>query len=69
MNFNPQRDIIVRDFGFLDVHQDFQSGKRNALGSIDGWNAFRIIPASIKPRALAGQVGVFSSGQAVSRQM
>ena len=69
MNFNPKCDIIVRNLGFLQVHQDFQSGKRNAFGSIDGWNALRIIPASIKPRALPGQVGVISSGQAVSRQM
>ena len=68
MNFNPKCDIIVRNLGFLQVHQDFQSGKRNAFGGIDGWNAFRIIPASIKSRALAGQISVFSSGQAVSRQ-
>jgi hypothetical protein len=68
-NFNSQCDIVVRNLGFLEVHQDFQSRKRNAFGGIDGWNALRVIPAPIKPRALAAQIGVFPSGQAVSRQI
>jgi hypothetical protein len=69
INFNSECDIIVRNLGFFDVHQDFQSGERNAFGSIHSWNAFRIVPASIKSRALASQISVRSSGQAVSRQM
>jgi hypothetical protein len=68
-DFNPQCNVIVRYLGFLNVNEDFQSGKRNAFRSINGWNALRIISASIEPRALASQIGVFSPDQAVCRQM
>jgi hypothetical protein len=52
-HLNSQCDIIVWNLGFFEVYQDFQSRKRNAFGSIGGWNALRVIPSPIKPRALA----------------
>jgi hypothetical protein len=68
-NLNSQRYIIVRNLGFLEVHQNFQGGQGNALASIDGWNTLRAIPASIEPRAPGIQIGVFSPGQTVNRQI
>jgi hypothetical protein len=51
------------------MNEDFQKGKRNALCCVNGWNALGVILAAVQPRALAAQIGMFSTNQPIGRQI
>jgi hypothetical protein len=55
---NRHDDIVVGYLRLIDMNKYFKNRKSDALGGINRWDAWRIVPTSIQAGAFPRETGV-----------